>query len=84
MQHGKGLEREVQEIGEGPVHRVPRESYFTAMVVVGQKEKGRRRPPCPAVPPRSRSSTPYPGGNGQRWLMVELEDRDDLYREVFG
>ena len=21
-------------------------------------------------------------GNGQRWLMVDLEDRDELYRDV--
>jgi len=24
-----------------------------------------------------------PEGNGQRWLMVDIEDEDDTYRDVF-
>ena len=66
------------------MHRVPRESYFTAMVVVGQKEKGPAEaalPSCTAALQELYARTRE--GNGQRWLMVELEDRDDLYRDVF-
>lgn len=61
----------------------PRESYFTAMVVIGRKEKEAAEallPDCCAglreVYQRTRE------GNGQRWLMIDLEDRDELYRDV--
>jgi len=60
-----------------------RESYFTAMVVVGRKEKPRVEeilPECTAdlrlLYDRTREV------NGQRWLMIDLEDDGELYRDV--
>ncbi|MCI8539509.1 MAG: DUF3788 domain-containing protein [Oscillospiraceae bacterium] len=62
----------------------PRESYFTAMLVVGRKEKEPFEailPDCaPALREIYRETKEW---NGQRWLMVNLEDRDSLYRDVF-
>lgn len=61
----------------------PREAYFTAMVVVGKKEKDA----VEAILPKcsSRLAQIYERteeGNGQRWLMVDMEDEDDTYRDV--
>ncbi len=60
-----------------------REGYFTAMVVVGRKEKPRVEeilPECTAdlrlLYDRTREV------NGQRWLMIDLEDDGELYRDV--
>ncbi len=61
----------------------PREQYFTVLLVVSRKEKEAVEtimPECCAalrdIYDRTRE------GNGQRWLMVDLEDRDELYRDV--
>lgn len=62
----------------------PRESYFTVMVVIGRKEKEQAEaalPGCTAELQEIYSRTNE--GNGQRWLMIDLEDRDALYRDVF-
>lgn len=61
----------------------PKEGYFTVMVVVGQKEKE-------AVKEALLDSTARlleiynqtKEGNGQRWLMIDLEDQDQLYQDV--
>lgn len=62
----------------------PREGYFTALVVVGQKE-------TEAVEALLLECTPTiqelyhktKTGNGQKWLMIDLEDKDEVYRDVF-
>lgn len=62
----------------------PRESYFTVMVVIGRKEKEAVEailPDCTASLQTLYEETPE--GNGQRWLMLDLEDEDDLYRDLF-
>ena len=80
----KGWNVKFKKSGKALCTVYPRESYFTAMVVVGQKEKGPAEaalPSCTAALQELYARTRE--GNGQRWLMVELEDRDDLYRDVF-
>lgn len=62
----------------------PRESFFTVMVVVGPKEKEAVEallPDCTATLQTVYEQTTE--GNGQRWLMIDLEDADDLYRDLF-
>ena len=61
----------------------PRETYFTVMVVVGPKQKAPVEgilPECSAelqdIYNRTRE------GNGQRWLMIDLENRGQLYRDT--
>ena len=61
----------------------PRESYFTVMVVVGQKEKERVNeimPQCTMDLQEIYGLTKE--GNGQKWLMIDLEDRGSLYDDV--
>lgn len=60
----------------------PKEGYFTVLVVVGQKEKAAVEaalPECAAELRELYRQTRE--GNGQRWLMIALEDRGDLYRD---
>ncbi|MCI8402717.1 MAG: DUF3788 domain-containing protein [Lachnospiraceae bacterium] len=61
----------------------PKETYFTVMVVVGRKEKepveailGECTPQLREIYARTRE------GNGQRWLMIDLEERGDVYRDI--
>ncbi len=62
----------------------PREQYFTVLLVVGQKEKGAVEAALPGFTAglqelyhRTKE------GNGQRWLMIDLEDQDSMYYDVF-
>lgn len=62
----------------------PRIQYFTVMVVVGKREKEHVESillECVSELQRTYYQTKE--GNGQRWLMVDLEDEDSLYRDVF-
>lgn len=62
----------------------PRESYFTVMVVVGKKEKERvdaMMPDCTLALQEIYAQTKE--GNGQKWLMIDLEEKGDLYGNIF-
>ena len=61
----------------------PRENYFTVMVVVGTKEKAsveEMLPKCTVGLQDIYHQTQE--GNGQRWLMIDLETKDDLYHDL--
>mgnify|MGYP002510406774 CR=1 FL=1 len=61
----------------------PREQYFTVLVVVGQKEKARVEsllPDCYAELREIYQKTTE--GNGQKWLMIDLEDDGAIFRDV--
>lgn len=61
----------------------PREQYVTVMVVAGRKEKESVEailPECTAQLQDVYAQTRE--GNGQKWLMIDLEDRDDLYDDL--
>ena len=61
----------------------PRETYFTVMAVVGRREKEAVEAMLPDCAPRLRDLYARTAeGNGQRWLMIDLEDRDEVYRDV--
>ena len=61
----------------------PREGYFKVMVVVGAKERPLVEALLPACSAELRQIyRQTPEGNGQRWLMIGLEDRDSLYHDV--
>lgn len=61
----------------------PRDGYFTVMVVVGTKEKvfvETALPECTVELQNIYNQTQE--GNGQRWLMIDLEDKDGLYDDL--
>lgn len=61
----------------------PRESFFTVMVVIGRREKEAVEAILPDCAPRLREIYARTREvNGQRWLMIDLEDRDQVYRDV--
>lgn len=62
----------------------PREGYFTVLLVIGRKEKG----PLEAILPQCGSQlrelySNTKEGNGQKWLMVDLEEMGGQYQDVF-
>lgn len=61
----------------------PRESFFTVLVVVGQKQREAAEAFLRNGPPRIREIYEQTReGNGQRWLMIDLEDEGLEYEAV--
>lgn len=61
----------------------PRECYFTVMIVVNKNQKEaveKMLPACSQQLQKQYEQTTE--GNGQRWLMIDLEDKDALYQDV--
>lgn len=62
----------------------PRENYFTVLVVVGKQEKETVElllPNCTLEIQEIYRQTKE--GNGQKWLMIDLEDEGKRYEDVF-
>lgn len=79
----KGWNIKFKKAGKTLCTIYPKETYFTVMVVVGQKEKASVEeilPECTVALQDLYHQTQE--GNGQRWLMIDLEDQDDLYRDL--
>ncbi len=61
----------------------PRESFFTVLVVVGKKEKEAVESVLPDCCAQIRGIyRETREGNGQKWLMIDLEDEDAVYRDA--
>ena len=61
----------------------PRDSYFTVMVVVGRKEKAFVEAILEECTPQLREIYHQTKeGNGQRWLMLDLEDCEAMYQDI--
>lgn len=61
----------------------PREGYFTVLVVIGQAEKLTVEHLLPQCTPGIQEIYHQTAeGNGQRWLMIDLEGRDNRYLDV--
>lgn len=61
----------------------PKECYFTVMIVIGTKQKALVEeilPKCTAELQSIYAHTKE--GNGQKWLMVDLEDKGQLYNDI--
>lgn len=79
----KGWNIKFKKSGKTLCTLYPREGYFTVLVVVSAKEKTAVEAMLPAC--TAELQTIYQQtkeGNGQRWLMVDLEDRDSLYDDL--
>lgn len=61
----------------------PKENYFTVLVVIGQREKERAESLLSECSPEiQRIYAETKEGNGQRWLMIDVEDKDEIYNGV--
>lgn len=79
----KGWNVKFRKSGRALCTIYPREGYFTVMVVVGAKEKEAVEALLPACTPQLQEIYHQTKeGNGQRWLMIDLEDKGKLYEEV--
>lgn len=79
----KGWNIKFKKAGKTLCTVYPRECYFTVMIVIGTKEKASVEailPECTAELSDIFNQTKE--GNGQRWLMIDLEDKEDLYNDV--
>ncbi len=79
----KGWNVKFKKAGKTLCTVYPRERYFTVMIVIGTKEKAlveARLPECTMELFDLYHQTKE--GNGQRWLMIDLEDKGNLYRDV--
>ena len=79
----KGWNVKFKKSGKTLCTLYPREGYFTVLVVVSAKEKAAVEamlPECTAELQSIYQQTKE--GNGQRWLMIDLEDRDNLYDDL--
>lgn len=62
----------------------PKGGYFTVLVVVGQKEKSAVESILHKCTPELRETyRQTETGNGQKWLMIDLEDRENTYTDIF-
>ncbi|MCI8638141.1 MAG: DUF3788 domain-containing protein [Coprococcus sp.] len=79
----KGWNIKFKKAGKTLCTLYPRESYFTVMIVVGVKQKTQVEailPECTVELQKIYKQTQE--GNGQRWLMIDLEDKDGLYNDL--
>lgn len=61
----------------------PKESYFTALVVIGKKEKEQAEEALLEMSPEIQEIyRRTQEGNGQRWLMIDLEDAGAVYNDA--
>ena len=65
------------------MYHLSKNGFFTVLVVIGKKEKeevesclGEMTPAIQELYYRTKE------GNGQRWLMIDLEDREDIFQNV--
>lgn len=79
----KGWNIKYKKAGKTLCTIYPKEQYFTVLVVVGTKEKAsveKILPECTAELQSIYEQTRE--GNGQRWLMIDLEDKESLYDDL--
>ncbi len=79
----KGWNLKFKKAGKTLCTIYPREGYFTVLIVVGRKEKmpvEEILPECNVELQSIYHQTPE--GNGQRWLMLDVEDQADMYNDI--
>lgn len=79
----KGWNVKFKKAGKTLCTIYPKEGFFKILVVVGPKEKAiveAALPECTADLCNIYKQTQE--GNGQRWLMIDMEDKESLYQDV--
>lgn len=79
----KGWNIKFRKAGRALCVAYPKENYFTVLVVIGRKEKERVEAQLTSFSPdlqKIYQSTTE--GMGQRWLMIDLHQQNQLYSDV--
>ena len=80
----KGWNLKFRKTGRSLCTVYVREGFFTVLVVIGEKERTAVECLLPQLPSRLRVLyLDTPSGNGQKWLMIDVEDEDEIYHGVF-
>ena len=62
----------------------PQEGFFTILIVVGQKERTAVEAVFQSCAPEVQEVYEQTkSGNGEKWLMFDVEDADEIYRDIF-
>lgn len=62
----------------------PKEGFFSVLVVIGQKEKEAVEAILQEFTAELRDIYKQTKtGNGQKWLMIDLEDKEKMYGDIF-
>lgn len=73
-----------KKAGENLCTVYPREGFFTILIVVGQKERTAVEAVFQSCAPEVQEVYEQTkSGNGQKWLMFDVEDADEIYRDIF-
>ncbi len=79
----KGWNIKFKKSGKSLCTVYPKEGYFTILIVIGKKEKPLVEeilPDCADELQNIYHQTQE--GNGQRWLMIDIEDKESLYNDL--
>lgn len=62
----------------------PRDGYFTVLVVLGEKQQEAVEAVLQECTPELRELYDQTkSGNGQKWLMIDIEDKEEMYADLF-
>lgn len=79
----KGWNVKFKKAGKSLCTIYPREGYFTILIVIGSAERKSAEAVLPECTGELREIYQQTKeGNGQRWLMIDLEDKEEMYRDV--
>lgn len=79
----RGWNMKFRKVGKSLCTVYPKDGYFTILVVVGNKEKERVENLLPQMSGKIQQIyAETKEGNGQRWLMIDLQDRGAVYNDV--
>lgn len=79
----KGWNIKLRKAGKGLCVIYPKQGYFTVLVVIGAKEQNRFDNLYTTLSKRMKEIyNNTKEGNNQRWLMVDIRQKDDLYDDI--
>ena len=79
----KGWNVKLRKAGKALCVIYPKEGYFTVLVVIGAKEQGRFDDLYPTLSEELKEIyNATKEGNNQRWLMIDIKQKDELYYDV--
>lgn len=79
--HGWNIK--LRKVGKGLCVIYPKKNYFTVLVVIGRKEKETVDQLLPHLSKETQKIYhETTEGNGQRWLMIDLNVDNDIYQDT--
>ena len=84
MHMGIRMEYEVQKKRQKSLYLYAREQYFTLLIVIGKKEAPYLEALLPHLGDAMQEIIQETAeGNGQCWLMIDVEDEGSVYQDIW-